>query len=137
MSLTKVQKGLVTKYRATFATERTAWENKRFKPPANEPWLTYFFVPLSSVISTIGPQGYNEHQGYVQIDISIPADSGERDAHALFDKVEACFPPASAFIHEGQAISILSVTRSGGREVDGFYKISCTVRWKALITRNA
>jgi hypothetical protein len=137
MSLEKVQQALLTAYKTGFPsnTYATAYENVAFEAPEGKNWYAFFFVPVVSRIATLGPLGMDEEQGFVQIDINVPRHQGERDLRSLHTKVRTCFPPASSLIYDGQSVSLLSVSRSGGREVDGYFRISSTVRWKAQVPR--
>lgn len=139
MSLEKVQQALATRYLRDFpqATYKTAWENVAFTPPTGTPWFAFHFVPAASKIVTLGPNGKDEENGFVQIDINVPALDGEGRLRSLYARLKTCFPSASSLIYAQQSVSILSVSRSGGREVDGFYRVSVTVRWKAQVTRTA
>ena len=139
MSLEKVQQALLTRYKTIFPspTYATAWENVAITPPTGAPWFSFRFVPVTSKIVSLGPNGYDEENGYVQVDINVPALAGEASLRSLFTQLRTCFPSASSLIYGGQSVSILSVSRSGGSEVDGFYRIACTVRWKAQVPRQA
>lgn len=139
MSLEKIQQALLNSAKTLFegwtgGALPVCWENTTFTAPEGKPWAAVFFIPADVKISTLGESGADEHNGIFQIDINYPANAGESDMRAAIERVRACFRTRGRITYMGQTVSILSNACSGGRVVDGFYRKSVSVRWRAFTT---
>lgn len=131
----KIQQALIAAFMAAFPTFDKAWENVAFKPTPTKPWLAFHFMPVDERIATLGPEGYDVANGLVQIDVNYPIGAGESDSRKTINLLRACFKP-QILVFDLQEVIILSRSRAGGRQTDGFYRIPFTVRWRAHLTRN-
>lgn len=133
----KIQQALIQLLLSAFASWqplRIAWENKAFTAPKGEPWMAVHFMPADERIKTLGEDGFDEANGLFQVTLNYPLGVGEGSARATIEMLRSCFKP-QVVIFEEQGVSILSRSRSNGREVDGFYAIPFTVRWRSQLTR--
>jgi hypothetical protein len=132
----KIHQALLNTAKTFFTAKQipVAWENTTFTAPAG-PWAAVFFVPVNERIETLGAGGENKLDGILQVDLNYPANSGEGDMRKRIDEVRACFVAGSTLVFESQPVRILSTSCSGGRQVDGFYRKSISVRWQAYISR--
>lgn len=139
MSLEKVQQALINQFQTTFGTtwaNRLSWENIAFTPPAAQAWMFFYFMPASERIATLGPTGKDQVDGLVQIDVNYPVGVGESDIRKTINALRTCFKPGG-LLYEGQGVTILSRSRAGGMESNGFYKVPFTIRWRAQIPRSS
>lgn len=139
MSLEKAQQGLLLTSKNLFAGWTTpmavCWENTTFAAPDSSPWLAVFFVPVDNSVNTLGPTGLDEEIGFLQIDVNYPKGGGESDMRATLEKIRRCFYNGRRITFDGQMVTILSASSSGGRIVDNHYRKSITVRWRTYIQR--
>lgn len=138
MSLTKVNAALITAYKAGgfFTDARTAYENVPFvKPSAGTPWGKVQFFPSNPSVITLGPAGFNRYDGFVQIDVNYPTNTGSGLASAKADDIIKHFKTGNKYIYDGQEVIIRTVGRTPGRDVDGFYRITLSVYFYANIYR--
>ena len=133
----KIQQTLLNTAKTYFAAQTipVAWENTRFEATAGKPWAAVFFVPADEQVETLGAGGENRHDGILQIDLNYPANDGEADMRKRIDEVRACFVAGSTLSYDTQPVRILSTSCSGGRQVDGFYRKSISIRWQAFTSR--
>ncbi len=138
MSLEKIQQGLITQLLTAFQnwedTQRIAWENKPFTAPKAKPWMEFFFMPTGERIATLGADGYDRVDGLAQVNVNYPINIGEGNSRKTINELRACFKP-QAILFDDQEIRIVSRSRTGGAQRDGFYKIPFTVRWFSHLTR--
>lgn len=136
MSLEHVQQGLLNTAKTLFESLAipVAWENVTFEPPEG-PWAYVSFEPASSRVGSMGPSGQDKEDGFLQIDLSYPKGSGEKDMRQRINDVKTCFYTGRSITYASQPVTVLSTSCSGGRVVDSFYRKSVTIRWRAFITR--
>lgn len=139
MSYEKVQQALIqhfaTGFPAWLATQ-VAWPNVTFTPPAAQPWMAFMFGQNDESIATLGPDGYDELNGFIQIDVNYPVGGGEKDSRQTINLLRTCFKP-QVIQYDGQSVTILSRGANGGREQNGFFSIPFTVRFRSHILRNS
>jgi len=139
MSASKIRSALVNAYVAGnfFSKQNTQWENVAFSPPKETPWAAVYIVPTQPAVATLGPNGTDRHDGFLQIDLNYPLNKGTKDVSDKADSVENTFTAGRRFAYSGQEVIISSCGRSQGRKVDGFYRVSVTAYWYAHVTRNS
>ena len=67
--------------------------------------------------------------------IGLAFGTGGAAARSDFENIRASFPAGARPAYNGQEAVILSCGRSPGRVVDGWYRVSITISWYALIPR--
>lgn len=138
MSLSQVNSALTAAYKAGgfFPDAHTAYENVVFnKPSAGTPWAKYVFITANPSVVTLGPVGFNRYDGFVQLDINYPTNTGRGNADAKADAIILYFKTGNKYAYEGQEVIIRTVGRTPGREVDGFYRITLSIFFYANINR--
>lgn len=137
MSQTNVRAALVAAFRTGnfFADTKVAWENVPFTPPTGEPWAAFYFVPSQPSVATLGPNGQDHLDGFVQIDLNFPTGKGEKDSFAKYEAIKNSFTAGSYLIYQGQVVTIKSCGRSPGRVVNNVYKVIVTIYFYAHINR--
>jgi len=138
MSDSKINSALIQAFvaGAFFAQDKTQWENAAFTPPTAEPWAAVYFVPSQPVVATLGQGGMDRHDGFFQIDINFPANTGTKQCSDKADSIQNAFTVGKGVSYSGQEVKIVSCGRSQGRIVNGFYRVSLTVVYYAHVTRN-
>lgn len=138
MSLQKIKTALATAYKAAgfFTDANTAIENVAYTPPTNDtPWARLHFVPNQPDVATLGAGGEDRVDGFFQIDLNYPLNTGDKAANDKADAIRLVFTAGARFAYSGQEVVIASCGRSQGRVQDGFWKVVVTVAFYAYITR--
>lgn len=135
MSLADVQYALIDLVSDTLEEIPTAYENVKFTPPASSKWARVFFMPNLPSVETLGEVGEDKVDGIVQVDLNYPMDSGDGAARDDFETFRGVFYAGSRPTKDSQQAVVLSCGRSSGRPVDGWYRVSITITWYALIPR--
>lgn len=135
MSLDLVQRALMEKMTTVLEGVPTAFENQPFVPPEGKHWAQVHFVPNLPVIETLGDQGQDLVNGFVQVDLNYPPGTGSAQARQDFERIRAALPGGSRLRYDGQEVVIRNVGRSQGRILNNWYRVHVTVSWYALIPR--
>lgn len=112
-------------------------ENVEIDPSGQTKVARLLFGPARPSVLELGPSGSNRHTGILQINLDYRNGSGDSTAQADADAVAAAFPVGSNVISSGgQGVTIYSAGRDGfGRLVDGWWRVSVTVEWEAILRR--
>lgn len=135
MSLDNVQRALIGAVSTQLGAIPTAYENEKFTKPSDAKWAEVFFLPNVPSVETLGADGEDRTDGLVQINMNYPVGTGGAAARNDFESIRAAFPAGARPAYNGQEAVILSCGRSSGRVVDGWYRVSITISWYALIPR--
>lgn len=135
MSLNKVQQALVGAAKTSLGATPAAYENEPFTKPSGAKWAEVFFLPNDPSVETLGGDGQDRVDGIVQVNLNYPTGTGGSAARADYESIRASFPAGARPAYNGQEVVILSCGRSTGRIVDGWYRVSITISWYALIPR--
>lgn len=135
MSLDLVQRALVSAVSTSLGTIPTGYDNEAFAPPSNTKWAAVHFLPNTPSVETLGAEGEDMVDGIVQVDLNYPVGIGSSAARADFESLRVDFPAGSRPTHSGQEAIVTRCGRSASRMVDGWYRISVTISWYALIPR--
>jgi hypothetical protein len=121
---------------AFFEAEDLAWENVAFEPrTGDKPWCKFTFVPTTPVPDTLGQDGLDMVDGFVQLDLNYPLGTGDDDVMQKYVALAALFKTGARFTSDSQVVVIKSCGRTPGREFNGFYRISATIVFYAQIQR--
>lgn len=135
MSLNKVQQALVGAAKTSLGATPAAYENEPFTKPSGAKWAQVYFLPNVPSVETLGAEGQDFVDGIVQIDLNYPVETGTADGRSDFESIRAAFPAGARPVYSGQEVIIRNCGRSPGRVVDGWYRLSITITWYALIPR--
>ena len=80
----------------------TAYPNKKHSP-GTDPWAGLFVVPAQPGVSTLGDEGMDRHDGFLQIDLNHPLNSGDQTAIGLADQIAKRYKAGQRF--EAPALS--------------------------------
>lgn len=135
MSLDNVQRAIIGAVSTSLGAIPAAYENEKFTKPSDAKWAEVFFLPNSPSVETLGANGQDRADGIVQINLNYPVGTGGSAARIDFESIRAAFPAGARPAYNGQEAVVLSCGRSSGRVVDGWYRVSVTIVWYALIPR--
>ncbi|MFT0140784.1 phage tail terminator-like protein [Alcanivoracaceae bacterium MT1] len=138
----------------------TAYPNK--KPGAgveqaqadNQPWVSLFVVPAQPGVATLGSTGQDRHDGFMQIDLNYPLDTGDTaaldkadeiatryvagrriDAPALGTTLDLDFTEEEYRVWVPLHVLIRSCGVSQPRKVENWSRTSMTIYWSAWVNR--
>ena len=135
MSLSNIRSALVQGVQAALPTTTVAWENKAFTKPATV-WASFFLIPSTTEPSTLGAAGLDEHLGIAQVDLNVPLNTGEQAVLALAELVARYFYAGRRLTYDSTEVHVYGVGRNAGRLVDGWFRVSMTITWRAWLARN-
>lgn len=138
--MSDIDKALIAAYTAGAFSLPTEYENYNdpdnpLPPTDNTAWARLWHVPARTTAATLGSAGKDEHTGFLQIDLNYPRGTGDGAAKAKAEAILAYFKIGASFTHNSQAVLVSSNGRSQGRNVDGWYRISLTIYYRARVTR--
>jgi hypothetical protein len=113
-----------------------SWENRVFNPVGKTPWAAVFVVPNTPQPVTLGNQGTDRGDGFMQIDLNIPFNTGDSVLRTWEDAARAFFIVGSTFTQGGQIVRVLSCGMSQGRKVDNWFRKSLTIAYRTDFQRN-
>lgn len=137
MSVAKIQSALAQAFLATglFPETNIQQENVEFEAVSGEPWAALYFFPGQPTVATLGQHGDDRFDGFLQIDVNFPTNSGAGAALAMGDSLRTTFTAGARLSYSGQEVVIVNCGCSQGRIVNGFYRVSVTVVFYAFVTR--
>lgn len=110
-------------------------ENAKKEPPVDQPWAQIYFVPNTPTADTVGKDGEDLVDGFIQIDLKVAPDTGTQDVEQAFEDIRAVLPAGLTVEYNGQRAHIISCGRSQGRHQQGWYTVSVTINWRAWLSR--
>lgn len=120
----------------TLPEDSVGWENRAFDPAGKDPWASVFYRPNTPEARTIGPGGFDQATGFIQIDLNVSPGKGEGPHIDWEEKARIYFHPGRFFVYDGQSVLVVSSGMSEGRHVENFYRKSITVAFRGHIKRN-
>ena len=112
------------------------WESRVFKPAGKNPWASVFYRPNIPTTRILGPRGYDQIVGFVQIDFNIAPGKGTKILTEWEDKGRIFFYPGRFFTYDGHGVIVTACGMTPGRHVDNFYRKSLTVEFRSHLKRN-
>lgn len=71
--------------------DRIYWKNWEFTPPQDKVWVKPIFIPAEEAAITLGDNGDNETNGFFQITIYAPINTGETEANEICKRLNTAF----------------------------------------------
>lgn len=134
-----IDKALLQSYEDLGLGLPVTMENIQFdKPTDGSPWVGVWVIPSTNGVRavTCGSYGEDEHVGILQVDLNYPLLKGVADVRAVADQVASFYTAGKRLTHGRAKVTVTSCSRSRGREVDGWYRVSMTISWYARVPRN-
>lgn len=113
------------------------WENQVFDAAGKSTWAAVFVVPNTPQTITLGGQGRDRSNGFMQIDINKPQGVGEGPFRAFENAARAYFIAGKAFTLNSQSAIIISCGMGQGRNIDNWYRKSLTIAYRSDFSRAA
>ena len=135
MSLQKIEAALIGSYLGAGLNLPTQYENRDFTKPNGSPWAAVYFVPADPVVSSLGDDGLDEYDGFLQIDLNYVRNEGRGQSRIHYDILREHFKPGSSHSYAGQLVTSTSCAMTQGREVDGWYRVSVSCFFRAYVSR--
>jgi hypothetical protein len=115
-----------------------AQENASFEKPADGgPWARALVLSNMPSIATKGPGGDDAHDGIIQVDLNFPLLGGTAAVAAAAHRVQAFMRPGRVLLHAGTRAHVTGCGNPRDAEVDGYFRRTLTINWRARITRPA
>jgi len=132
MSLAAIRTALETQLAGVSPTIDYAWENAPYTPVPGTPYAAVFLLTATPDNREIGP-GYTE-QGYLQVNLFYPLDTGPAAATARAALIRAAFPFRST-LPSGGITTLISATPEVGpaRIEDDRYLLPVRIRFSAYV----
>lgn len=135
MSLQNIEAALIGTYLGAGLNLPTQYENRDFTKPNGLPWASVYFVPADPVVSSLGDDGLDEYDGFLQIDLNYVRNEGRAMSRAHYDILREHFKPGAGHEYAGQLVTSTGCAMTQGREVDGWYRVSVSCFFRAYISR--
>jgi hypothetical protein len=138
MSEQDVRSALVEAYKFALndpAVPPTEWENVAFDPKGLTLWTSFIFMPTQPFAVTLGDNGEDEMRGFIQIDINVPNNTGEKPLFDVLSKLQDFFTAGRALAYNSGTATIISCGVSPGRKVDSWFRRSVSVYFYARTSR--
>lgn len=119
----------------TLPIDSIAWENRKFDTQKKELWSSVFYRPNAPVARTIGPGGFDEINGFMQIDFNIGTDEGEAALISWKKKARLFFHGGRYFRNNGHSVIVTSSFFGNSRLVENYFRQSLTVAFKSHVKR--
>ena len=137
MSQSSIESALRKAWRdgAFFSDAQTAYDNSAFEPTAGTPWSRVSVIPSQPEVTSLGGNGYDEHNGVLQVDLFYPLNQGTGQINAKADAARELFKAGARFTYGGETAVIRSSGRNKGRKDGGWFKVTLTVIYFAHVAR--
>lgn len=139
MSMHKVQAALVNAVKNGLGWAMPmAFENSDFPATSQTgEWARVTNFPASNVPSTLGDSGEDLYEGYLQVDVFVPEDTGTKQLLLRADQAREYFKAGRGLEYNGQRVKIRRAEPSPIRrpEAGGTAQISLFIYWSAWLPR--
>lgn len=134
--LTDVRKPLIEAFLDVVgSTYPIQYENAAFVKPENAPYLAVFFATNDTTPASLGDDGQNETDGYLQIDLNWLPETGEFDQAELISELSDEFVIGRRFLVDDVETKILSFKSVPGRKIDNYWRMSASIGWQSYSKR--
>ncbi len=135
MSLAKVRSALMQGFVDAALGLPVASENRAKTPPVDSPWVEVFYVPGEPRMGTIGSKGFDVFEGYMQVNINAPLNSGVKVTMAAADTLRSYFFAGRSLDYEGQQVRIRATGTKPGFHSDSHFKTPTLINFTAHVQR--
>ena len=134
MSKQDIKKAVVNAFKQQLEGVKVSWPNVKFTPPEGL-WCRFFYNEASDTPVTCGAGGENELRGFVQVDINVKTNSGEKEQTDLMSSLEAHFTSGRVMALEGASATVTGNVRGPSRVEGSSWTIPLTIYFKARYQR--
>jgi len=135
--LIDIRKPLIDAFIAVVGTTyEIEYENAGFEAPADDNYLSVYFVTNDTTAASLGDNGLNETDGFLQIDLNWQPETGEYDQSVLIAQLATAFKIGRAFVSNDVTTKIRSFRSVPGRKVNNYWRMSASIIWYSFSNRN-
>lgn len=136
MALMDIATALTTAVKEALPDVLIAEENVGFakQSPAGT-WAILRFRPNIPTVATLGSQGRDRVNGFLQLDLYAELAAGEKETAQVYEQLRSVFVAGATFNHNGQSVSITGCEKAYSRNRDGYWFSPFTVYWYSFISR--
>jgi hypothetical protein len=120
---------------ALFSENKISFPNRKFTPPQVGPWAALHFSSQEASIASNGAGGLDRVDGFMQIDLNYPLDSGTGQISDMVDDLRVLFKAGTSFTYGGEYATVVSCSESAARKIESNFRVSVTVRFYSHINR--
>lgn len=113
----------------------TIYPNKDRRPTGGREHARIWYMPNGVSAPGVGRQGYDEHQGLVQIDLAYPTNEGIGEMMEKADEIARHFQSGVRAEYNGQDVVVRGSEISPPINEDGWIKASVTIDYSAYVRR--
>lgn len=111
------------------------WPNAPFDTPNGEPWLRVNILLNQPAQTTIGSNGKDRINGFMQIDIFVPKGAGHKVPTQIADEINTNLKSGDNLASNGQKLRVVSVGSRQGTEDSVWYHQILRVDFYTQYTR--
>jgi hypothetical protein len=136
VSLTLVHTALRAQAVSALGSMVVEHQNAPVVKPTNAKWGKFFFRPNKSSVRTLGSTGTDEHDGFFQIDVNYPVNTGDAASEVDYEALKVKFNASVNLTSGTQVVMIEGLGMTPDPEETQFYKVIFTVYWRAQVARS-
>lgn len=114
---------------ATSGIPQIAWENVKFEPTTNTPYIRVRNLPTSRRPAVRGLNPQMRYQGVLQVYICYPEGSGPNDAQSMANTILDRFNVGDDLTSNGVAVTIHYSEQLGAYNESPFYVVPVNIHW--------
>lgn len=107
-----------------------AWENRKYKPVADTPYLKPTNLPADVSQASLGTAGLDKHIGIYQVSIFVELLTGKKEGNNLADAIANHFARGSKLVYDTAKLRIINVKIGQGRRDITHYHIPIDVNYE-------
>lgn len=124
-----IQSALETAVEAALPGVPMKRENIKFKPVEGEEWARVTHILANTEAAALGSATV-EYNGYTQVDILVPADTGPGRAGVLAQQVESALPTGASMTVGSDRLHVRSCSRGTSLEEPVWYTVPVRIHWR-------
>lgn len=114
-----------------------AYENVKFTPVTDVPFVRTRFIPISRTQKVVGVDQNNkpfwlDYQGIFQLVIYMPESQGQRETNILVNNICDKFEAATDLEFNGVYVTIKKVERARGLNEAPWFKTPVSIYWQSF-----
>lgn len=108
-------------------------ENNRFNASTNiASWVRSTLMPAQSSVLAIGPNALTQMQGFYQVDVFYPADTGITAARTLADTIVSTFPVGLRLVGSSGTVIVDVTSVITAYSINKYYCIPVRIQWSVF-----
>lgn len=134
MSYANIQAALETKLSTVVNVPAIAFENTKFDPTTDVPYLKTRFLPTDRSQKVLGVGAdkkpiWQEYHGLFQIVINVPEGTGSKTTNDLVNNIINVYEAATDLSFNGVYVTVKKAERTRGYNETPWFKTSVNIYW--------